>query len=176
MANIDIDQPTHASDAELTTLHVMILSGIGGAAISLGSFPDLLKGNVEFFATAGSVELFGFAIRIIGGTFLGAFWGYLHCPESKPIKAFQLGLIAPAAIASLVFTNMDAAADRAGRTQTSAIEQSIVLGAHQVDAQPGLFSLVGSARAGVLADTIVTQPRSPSEGFLDRLIKGITGK
>ncbi|AXS42108.1 hypothetical protein [Breoghania sp. L-A4] len=177
MARTTINQTARgATSSEMTTLQVMILSGIGGAAISLGSFPDLLKGDVAFFVAADSVQLLGFAIRIIGGALLGAFWGYLHCPESKPIKAFQLGLIAPAAIASMVFSNIDATDGKTTQPAPPAIEESAVHGDLRLDARPGLFSLIGSAHADGLSDTVILRPDSPQDSFLDRLIKGIVGK
>lgn len=153
----------------------MILSGIGGAAISLGSVPELVKGDVQLFLEADSVVWLGIAIRIVGGTLLGAFWGYLHCPESKPIKAFQIGLIAPAAIAGLVFTHIDKSSGDTGGPST-AVEEGIINGDLRLDAQPGLLSFVSTAHAAGLSDTIVIQPRSPSGTFLDRLVKGIIGK
>lgn len=165
-----------ASPRSLGTCEMLVLSGIGGAAIAVASYPELIKGDVDFFMKADGVIWLGVGLRIFGGGFLGAFWGYLNRPETSPIRAFQLGLIAPAAIASLVYSNDLGVDDKTAAQQSrapAAVEESAV----RPGGLSGSFSLIGTAHAGALGDTLpLDPPTSPQEGFIDRLVKGILGK
>jgi hypothetical protein len=181
MANIDIDAGGAASpdihatsqDEQLSTWKVLMLSGIGGAVFTVGSYPELLKGDVQFIIEADAAVWIGIFIRLLGGCFLGAFWGYLNSPETKPMRAFQIGLIAPAAIAGMVYANIG---DQTGDTSSpsEAVGQSLP---QQSDAGSSLFPFISTANAAGFADGIVAQPTSgPNDSFIKRVVKGIVGR
>lgn len=166
---------TDTSEARpLSTWEVLLLSGIGGAVFTVGSYPELLKGDIEFFVQADSAIWLGVVIRMLGGCFLGAFWGYLNQPETKPIRAFQIGLIAPAAIAGMVYANIGNSSE--GENNAARAPATIENGGLQRGTMPGLFSFVSTAHADGLSDTIVIQPSSPVGTFIDRVVRGIVGK
>lgn len=78
----------------------LICGAIAGAA------PMLLQ-VFGFASTPFSPEpaqLVALAIKLAGGMFLGCFWVWLN-RETERFKAFQLGIIAPTAIAALIAGN-----------------------------------------------------------------------
>ena len=154
----------------MSTLEVTILGALGGVTVSIATYPAG-SGYGELFLNLNFGEWIGFLLRVIGGGLIGGLWGYLHRPEHDRRRAFQLGLVAPAAIASLVYANSGDKIMKADVTPPPAAIQS---GSSSSLPQ---FSLVGKAHAGELSDLLVVlTPKSGPSDFTKRVLQGFVGK
>ncbi len=98
MAN---DESDAAEDANLTTFQKVMVGGLGGtmpgiAVLAAGEYNHLLQGDVEYIT--------GYCVRLVLFFFVGAIVVWLHADIRRRYAAFQLGLTAPALIASMLGT------------------------------------------------------------------------
>lgn len=154
----------------MSTLETTILGALGGVTVSIATYPAG-SGYGDLFLNLNLGEWIGFLLRVFGGGLVGGLWGYLHRPEHDRRRAFQLGLVAPAAIASLVYANSGDKITKAEVTSPPATTQS---GSGSSLPQ---FSLVGKAHAGELSDLVVIlTPKSGPGDFTKRVLQGFVGK
>lgn len=159
----DHDQDTSA----MSTRERVFLGSMGALVLALGTYPFVEKGYTDLILEPDPAEWIGFLLRIGALTALGAIWGYIHRPESDAKRAFQLGMVAPATIAGMIYAN-----DPARITSDQALTGPT---SHTAAALPDL-SIIGQAHAsdGI---TIVPLPR-PAIGptFIRRVVKGVFGR
>ena len=146
------------------------LGAAGGVVVGIATYPAVEKGYVDLIVRPDIAEWVGFLIRVAVTGALGAFWGYLHRPDHDRKRVFQLGLVAPAAVASLVYANMGASSSS---TPSNPENSSMTIGEKQ---HASGFNVIGSAHAGGLSDIIITVPIAGPRPFVDRIIKGVFGR
>lgn len=177
MSNTTIDDAGAAVDRAgeerappLTTKEVVALGSLGGVTVSFGAYPDIITGNFEALLAPGAVEWAGFALRVAVFAAIGGLWGYLHRPESHRMRAFELGVLAPAALASLIYANYDP-------KETGAPQEPAPIEQGYLDGQgsgSGLALFTTAAHAAPLVP--LSQELEPQESLIERLIRGFLGK
>jgi len=153
---------------ELKTHERVLLGMLGAVIVAVATYPLAEKGYADLVLKPDFAELLGFLIRLIGMAAIGAIWGYIHRPETDPRRALQLGMVAPAAVAGMIYANLDRTTDQ-GLPETTAKAAEL-----RIDGTA--LSLIGSARAadGIIDIPIYVPPLSPT--FIDRVVKGVFGK
>jgi hypothetical protein len=101
----------HSSDI-MSGRERIILGAIGGAVVCFATYPIGDKGYASFITEPDIVVFIGFVLRLIGCLFLGGLWAYLHGSETDRMRVFQLGLVAPAMLAGMVYANKSATIDK----------------------------------------------------------------
>jgi len=152
----------------LSTRETIGLSAIGGAIAGIATYPAIDKGYIDLFLRPDTAEWLGFLIRAVGFSGLGAFWGYLHRPDHDRKRVFQLGLLAPAAVVSLIYANFGTGSSPGGNVEPTAWMQDAG------KAVAGL-GLIGSAHAEGFPDIPITFPTA-GPTFVERMIKGAFGR
>ena len=84
----------------MTTRQKIFLGGLGALTpVVLNLLAVDLKTTFE---TIGVFVFAGYALRVVGLFYLGGLVAYLHKDENKPIKLFELGIVAPALLTTLL--------------------------------------------------------------------------
>ena len=83
--------------ANLKPVEVAILGALGGVVAAIVAFPnDLWFSDIRVIYSSAFCAV------------LGGIWSYVQIPEHSRIRAFQLGIVAPAAISALAYANTNA--------------------------------------------------------------------
>ena len=165
---IDTSQPSAGGRPPLSKRECVMLAAIGGLAISAATYPTMQGGYTDLLLRADPAEWTGFVLRILLGVALGGFWGYLQRPEHDRLRAFQVGLVAPATLAGMIYANGEVADSQ------EAAEAAMRGAVHATSAAP--LVLVGG-RDGAPGLWGQNNPPAPKpEPFIDRLLKGALGK
>jgi hypothetical protein len=171
-----IDDRDAVAIEPLSTGKSVTLAAIGATLVGLATYPVGGRGYVDLFVQPDLAEWIGFALRATGSAALGALWGYLHRPETNPMRALQLGMVAPAAIAGMIYANSgDSKSDHRGETSSRIQARS-----HITNAQSRAAAAIFVAdRHGTTIGTLLglpgqVIPLAPS--FVDRVVKGAFGK
>ncbi len=144
----------------MTSRKRFLLGGLGALMPVLLSFLALdisaaLNGSVEW--TPGMVM--GAALRYLVLFVVGGVVAYLHSEESKPFKLFELGIVAPALVTSLVTAQGVNAA-------STPLENKYGM---QID-----FVLISTAYATEDQEKLGTD--KPVSKFFQDVVSGLTGK
>jgi hypothetical protein len=150
-------------------MEIVGLGAAGGLVVGVATYPAVENGYIDLIVRPDIGEWVGFLIRVVVTSAIGAFWGYLHRPDHDRKRVFQLGLVAPAAVASLVYANMGSSSPTTNKPESA----SVTIGEKQ---HAGRLSVIGSAHAGDLSDIIVLVPVSGPRPLVDRIIKGVFGR
>ena len=94
-----------SSQARIWDRERMVLGAIGGALVAVIAYP-LPAYETLFTAGDGVFFTIGWLLRLIGLSFLGGLWAYLHKSERDRVKTFQLGIVGPAIISAMVSANV----------------------------------------------------------------------
>jgi hypothetical protein len=161
------------------------LGALGGLIVGIATYPvGDGQGYAELFIHGDMAVVLGFLLRVLGTATLGAIWSYVHKPEHDPRRAFQLGIVAPAALAGVLYANAgDSGSDKTaslavGAPKVGAPTVAVVTAPAPAPESAGL-SLIGTARADTPKKPATTKKSTkpkPKESFIQRLIKGIVGK
>ena len=84
----------------LTDKSRIIIGGIGGIAPLIISL--LVVDLTSLLHDLALMDAIGLTVRCLVLTFVGAMVGYLHNTEQEPFKVFQLGIAAPALLATAI--------------------------------------------------------------------------
>jgi len=153
----------------LSTRERLVLGAVGGLIVGAATYPAVASGYVDLFLRPDAAEWTGFGIRIVVAAALGGLWSYIHRPEHSPQRALQLGIVAPAAIAGLIYANDPAGAANSATTAPAPRAEGEILPA------PG-FSVIGSAHAAGPLDVPVVVPTADPRPVVDRIVKGLFGR
>lgn len=133
----------------MTPVKRFLVGGVGGLAPTL---LNLVVVDVDARARGFTIlVLVGYLLRTCGLFLLGGIWAYLHQRETSPAKVFQLEMLAPAVLTSLI---------NAG------------------NASKTLQASLTFARPAYAADATSTQTYKfsvPEETPVQQLVRGITG-
>lgn len=161
------------SSNNLSSRERTALGALGGLIVGIATYPvGETFGYAGLFIDGHAVEIVGFVLRILGTATLGAIWSYVHKPEHDPRRAFQLGIVAPAALAGVIYANTNDSEPAA--FVLAPIDAPAIVAADSAPDARGL-TLISSANAA----TVVQQKKptkKPKPTFMERLIKGIVGK
>lgn len=125
----------------MSPMKKFLLGGVGGLAPVLVSIAVADSGTIA--AALQSIDLghnaylvLGYAVRVIVLFVVGGVWAYMHRTETDPGKIFQLGLVAPAMISSVI-SAAQVPRDHNVTAPIAAIEEFFVPPAHaQVQPAP----------------------------------------
>ncbi len=155
---------------ELTARERMLLGVLGAAIVAIATYPVSEKGYADLIIKRDYFEWLGFALRLAGMSALGAVWGFIHRPESDPKRALQLGMVAPAAIAGMIYANLDSTT-ATGKTDPNEKVTELLI-------QESPIALVGTAHAAnwITDIPISIPPITSGPGIMERIVKGFFGK
>lgn len=161
----------------LSSRERIALGALGGLIVGIATYPmGEGEGYADLFIRGDIAVVLGFALRVLGTATLGAIWSYVHKPEHDPRRAFQLGIVAPAALAGVIYAN----AGDSGSDKTSALPVAAPMVAAVPTPEATGLSLIGTARADTATQPSTTPQKpskpKPKQSFIQRLIKGIVGK
>lgn len=148
--------------ANLSSRERLILGALGGAVIAFATYPAMNTGYADLFLRPDWAEWVGLGLREAGAAGLGALWGHLHRPETNPIRAFQLGLAAPATLAGMIYANQSEGARPRGH----------------VPAPHAVVAFVGEASGAATMFDVPLPPllQQGERSIRERIIKGILGR
>lgn len=146
------------------------LGAIGGVVVAAATYPFGDRGYVDLLIQLDWLEISSFTLRLLICSLAGGFWGYLHDAEHSPIRAFQIGIVAPATIAGMVYANDIGTGSAMGKQE--ALSSATVSVLATLPRSP-----IGTAQAGgsLLIQQTPPPPEPPSD-TVTRVLKGLLGK
>ena len=159
MAREQGSRRSHNPSRLLTTNQKIMLGGLGALTPIL---LNLLA--VDLKTTFSAITIFvvvGYAIRVLILFYLGGLVAYLHRDENKPIKLFELGIVAPALLTTIISA---AQIERAPKAEMAATEGHPAL---------ALFLPVVYAQSNELDR--VKRFTLPKEGVASQVWRGVSG-
>jgi hypothetical protein len=147
----------------LTTHQRIMMGGLGALTpIVLSLLTVDLKTtftNITFFVIAG------YAIRVIVLFYMGGIVAFLHKDENKPLKLFELGIVAPALLMTMI---------SAAQIETPKAEKAV----DQSRAGAFLFMPVAYAQENYTQSNVEKRLKRftlPKEGVTSQVWRGLTG-
>ena len=152
----------------------IFIGSTGAGLLHIASYPAT-TGYFEFILNPDIAVFLGYFARLIAAMAIGGFWAYLHKEEHNRMKVFQLGVVAPAMIAVILYANKPEIDNAV--TQNCDTTPATELNLESTTGVSG-NSLSLFRKAYAQHDTTDTPDDLDEErgGFFDRFIRGLWGK
>jgi SPOR domain len=159
---------------------------IGGLGALTPILVNLLVVDLELvFSKLTTLVFLGYALRVLFLFYLGGLYAYLHKKENDAVRIFELGIVAPALIISIVNgTNAIRVDLRATPVNRQAVTESAGAPAWSDDVSPAAF-IVAMQQDSASADPTVKPEGSsgpllktfspPQESTSEQILRGLLG-
>ena len=99
------EQVAAPSKPEMRDIERILIGAIGAGAVAVVTYPAS-SGYMEMLLDNPDPAFYlAYFVRLLGFVAIGGFWAFLHKSEVDRMKVFQIGVVAPAMLAGLLYAN-----------------------------------------------------------------------